>query len=97
MRRHIFAVTCTALALTSSPHGSRTVAAQASAAPARPTDARSVEVDAVDRKADPCVGFYQFACGGWGAKNPVRPDRRSFWRVSALRECNLLILRGRVD
>src|SRR5437868_6853404 len=93
MRRHIFAVTFTALALTSSPHGSRTVAAQASAAPARPTDARSVEVDALDRKTDPCVDFYQFACGGWLAKNPVPADRSSYGRLTEVQERNLAILR----
>nr|XP_061811873.1 endothelin-converting enzyme 2-like isoform X1 [Nerophis lumbriciformis] len=35
-------------------------------------------VEAMDRGADPCRDFYQFACGGWMRKNPL-PDGRSRW------------------
>jgi hypothetical protein len=32
------------------------------------------DVTQLDRSADPCVDFYQFACGGWRAKNPLPAD-----------------------
>uniref|UniRef100_A0AAQ5ZAG7 endothelin-converting enzyme 1 n=1 Tax=Amphiprion ocellaris TaxID=80972 RepID=A0AAQ5ZAG7_AMPOC len=35
-------------------------------------------VETMDRSADPCHDFYQFACGGWMRKNPL-PDGRSRW------------------
>lgn len=35
-------------------------------------------VEAMDRSADPCQDFYQFACGGWVRKNPL-PDGHSHW------------------
>ncbi len=33
------------------------------------------DINAIDRTADPCVDFYQYACGGWMARNPIPPDR----------------------
>src|SRR5262245_51495091 len=53
----------------------------------------SVDLAALDKRVDPCVDFYQFACGGWIAKNPLPPDRRSFGRFTELQDRNFEILR----
>ena len=48
----------------------------------------------MDKTANPCVNFYQYACGTWMAKNPIPPDESRWGSSSQLAERNRTILRN---
>ena len=60
----------------------------ANPAPPAPSSSSGLQLDALDKTADACTDFYQFACGGWIAKNPVPSDRASWGRFEELQERN---------
>jgi putative endopeptidase len=40
----------------------------------------SLDVEAMDKTANPCEDFYQYTCGGWMAHNPI-PSDQAAWSV----------------
>jgi endothelin-converting enzyme/putative endopeptidase len=93
MRRQFFALTFVAFPLAVALSATFDDKAPTTAQGAKAAAPAGIEIDALDRKIDPCSDFYQFACGGWIAKNPVPPDRRSYGRFAELQERNFTVLR----
>jgi putative endopeptidase len=54
----------------------------------------SLDVNAMDKSADPCVDFYQYSCGGWQKNNSIPPDQTSWSVYGKLYQDNLDFLRS---
>jgi putative endopeptidase len=57
------------------------------------SSASGIDLGAIDKSADPCDNFYQYACGTWLKDHPVPPDQGRWGRFDELHERNQKILR----
>jgi endothelin-converting enzyme/putative endopeptidase len=59
-----------------------------------PESASGLDLTAFDKSANPCVDFFQYACGNWVATHPIPPDRPMWGSFMELVQRNQEILRG---
>ena len=62
-----------------------------------PAEIPVLDVNAIDKTADPCLDFYQYACGTWMKNNPIPTDKSRWGRFDQLAEHNRYILRDILD
>jgi putative endopeptidase len=69
----------------------------ASSAPKKVELLPGLDKQVMDTTADPCVNFYQYACGNFSKLYPIPPDKRGYGSFNIVYDYTEDILRGLLD
>src|SRR5690349_13760316 len=69
------------------------LAADDAAVRAQEKSGSGIDLSAMDKSANPCTNFYQYACGGWITKHPAPADQPYYGRFHELQDRNNEILK----
>jgi len=91
MRRLFLAFLFVALPLASAMLAAQGTPPRRTPAPATASQS-GMDLSSLDRSANPCTDFFQFACGGWLGNNPIPGDQPRWGRFDELQERNNEVL-----
>ena len=87
-------ILCSLLAVVCAPAFAQEIVfpADTSAPTTAPKKPVMFDASAIDKTADPCTNFYQYACGNWMKANPIPGDQVRWGRFNELGERNTYLL-----